>query len=146
MGPDLLLGRGHPFEEQSDQGQNKRRELMGVNAPVLPEYALSPLLDLCYAFHSLDCGLDQVAVVAYWDVSSFLEIDGRVLPRREEGGGVLNKTEILERPVGRTMIISFPAALRKALVHRTFRGLRFILLITEQASGIATGPRREEFT
>ena len=26
-----------------------------------------------------------------------------------------------------TMVISFPAALRNALVHRTFRGLRFIL-------------------
>jgi hypothetical protein len=52
--------------------------------------------------------------------------------------------ESLERPIGRTMIISFPAALRKALVHRTFRGLRFILLITEQASDIETGSRRED--
>jgi hypothetical protein len=79
MGPGLLLGYSHPFGGQSDQGQSKRRELISKNAPVLPEYTFPPLLDLCDAFHSLDRGLDQVAVVAYWDVSSLFEIDGRVL-------------------------------------------------------------------
>lgn len=57
---------------------------------------------------------------------------------------VFSKTASLERLVGRTIIISFPAALRKALVHRTFRGLRFILLITEQASAVATEPRSND--
>lgn len=53
---------------------------------------------------------------------------------------IVNDTEGLEGPIGRTMVISFPAALRKALVHRTLRGLRFILLITRQTSGVATRP------
>jgi len=96
-----------------------------VNAPVLPEHTFSPLLDLRDTFHSLDRGLEQVAVVANGYVSSFFEVDGRVLLER---GGFKRNEERLERSVGRTMVISFPAALRKALVHRTFRGLRFILL------------------
>jgi hypothetical protein len=39
------------------------------------------------------------------------------------------------------MVISFPAALRKALVHRTFRGLRFILLAAKQTSVVVTVPQ-----
>ena len=56
-----------------------------MNVPVLPEYTFPLLLDLRDTFHGLDGGLDQVAVVAYWDVSALFEIDGRVLPC--QGGG-----------------------------------------------------------
>jgi len=61
---------------KSDQGQSSHRKLIGVNLPVLPEYVLPPLLDICDTFHSLDRGLDQVTVVAHWDVSALFEIDG----------------------------------------------------------------------
>jgi hypothetical protein len=71
------------FKGKSNQGQSRRREQTGVDPPVLPEYALSPLLDLGYTLHSLDCGLDQVAVVAHWHVSSLFEVDGRVLLRQK---------------------------------------------------------------
>ena len=50
-----------------------------VSAPILPEHMFPPLLDLGDTFHGLHRGLDQVAVVAYWDVSALLELDGRVL-------------------------------------------------------------------
>ena len=50
-----------------------------MNTPVLPEHTLSPLLDLRDAFNGLDRSLDQVAVVAYWDISALFKIDGRVL-------------------------------------------------------------------
>lgn len=59
--------------------KRKHDELIGVNAPVLPEYTFPPLLDLRDTFHCLDRGLDQVAVVAYGYISSFFEFDGRVL-------------------------------------------------------------------
>lgn len=51
---------------------------------------------------------------------------------------VYNEMRGLEISGGRTMVISFPAALRKALVHRTFRGLRFILSTANQVLGAAT--------
>ena len=50
-----------------------------MDAPVLPEYMLPPLLDLGDTLHGLDRSLDQVAVVAYWYVSSLFEVDGGVL-------------------------------------------------------------------
>lgn len=50
-----------------------------VSAPLPPEHMFPPLLDLCDAFHRLDRGLNQVAVVTYRDVSALFKIDGRVL-------------------------------------------------------------------
>lgn len=79
MGPDLLLSCGHPSKGKSDQNRNGRRENVEVDLPVLPEHILPSLLDLRDTFHALDRGVDQVAVVAYRDISALLEIDGRVL-------------------------------------------------------------------
>ena len=73
---------------KSDQGQSKLRGPVGLDAPILPEYMFPPLLDLGDTLHSLDRGLDQVAVVAYWYVSPLFEINGRVLYRDTE---VLNR-------------------------------------------------------
>lgn len=61
------------------RGQSERLKLIGMNAPVLPEHMFPLLLDLCDTFHSLDRGLDQVAVVAHGHISSLFKVDGRVL-------------------------------------------------------------------
>ena len=83
---------------------------------------LSALLDLRNALHCLDRRLHQFSVVAYRDVATFLEVNCRVLKR------FIQYTSTQKKQLQLTIVISFPAALRNAFVHRTFRGLRFILL------------------
>ena len=73
LATDILI-KGNPIRNKGNTSSKA-----GVNAPVLPEYAFPPLLDLRDAFHSLDRGLDQVAVVAYWDISALFKVDGGVL-------------------------------------------------------------------
>lgn len=83
---------------------------------------LSPTFDLSHPFHCLERRLDELAVVTNWYVSSFLEVDCCVLQKSQcSGNEDEESSEVL------TMVISFPAALRNAFVHRTFRGFRFIL-------------------
>jgi hypothetical protein len=48
-------------------------------SPVLPESVLSPFLDLSYPFHRLESRLHKLAVVTNWDVSSFFELERRIL-------------------------------------------------------------------
>lgn len=60
--------------------------LLGDGHPVLPKYMLSLPLDLCNTFHGLDRCLDQVAVVAHWDVSALFEINGRIYSHFLSGG------------------------------------------------------------
>jgi hypothetical protein len=80
---------------------------------------LAALLDLRNPLHRLDCGLHQLAIIANRDVSPLFEVDSRILTQSQIRSRWLR--ELL------TMVISFPAALRKAFVQRTLRGLRFIL-------------------
>jgi hypothetical protein len=89
-------------------------------APVFPEGVLSPLANFAHPLHCLDCRLDEIAVVANRNIAAFLEFESRVLSFGQVGWGQ-------RRRYVRTMTISLPCALRKALVHRTLRGLRFIL-------------------
>ena len=86
---------------------------------MLPESTFTLLFDLRYTLHGLDRSLDELSVIPNGDIASFLELDGGILGRRETFGKLMEEA--------RTMVISFPAALRKALVHLTLRGFRFIL-------------------
>jgi hypothetical protein len=79
VGPGLLLGYSHPFERQLQSRSKEMRDIIETNVPLLPEHMLSLLFDLCDTFHSLDRGLNQIAVVAHGDISALFEIDGRVL-------------------------------------------------------------------
>ena len=89
---------------------------------MFPKCVLSALLDLRNALHCLDRRLHQFSVVAYRDVATFLEVNCRVLKC------FIQYTSTQKKQLQLTIVISFPAALRNAFVHRTFRGLRFILL------------------
>ena len=79
------------------------------------------LLDLRYPLHRLHRRLDQLAVVADGDVSPLLELNRGILGVFGWEGDCVGDEEV------RTMVISFPAALRNAFVQRTFLGFRFIL-------------------
>lgn len=87
---------------------------------------LPSLLDLSNPFHRLDRSLHQLAIVADGNVSALLEIDGSVLKIFKAYTHEHRYTML----VVLTMVISLPAALRKALVHRTLRGFRFILIVS----------------
>jgi len=112
----ILSDRNH--ERLSDQAGDQ-------DLPLLPECMFPALFDLSNPFHRLDRSLHQLAIVADGDISTLLEVDCSVLrtsntPSKQRQGH--------ETLVILTTVISFPAALRKALVHRTLRGLRFILI------------------
>ena len=79
------------------------------------------LLDLRYPLHRLHRRLDQLAVVTDGDVSPLLELNRGVLRVFGWKGDCVGDEEV------RTMVISFPAALRNAFVQRTFLGFRIIL-------------------
>ena len=98
----------------------ERRSSRG-NAPVLPESMLPLLLDLRYPLHRLHRRLDQLAVVPDGDVSPLLELNRGILGMFGWEEDCVGDEEV------RTMVISFPAALRNAFVQRTFLGFRFIL-------------------
>lgn len=93
--------------------------------PLPPECMFPALFDLSNPFHRLDRSLHQLAIVADRDISALLEIDCSIL---RTSNTLSKKGQGHEMPVILTTVISFPAALRKALVHRTLRGLRFILI------------------
>jgi hypothetical protein len=87
---------------------------------MLPESTFTLLFDLRYPLHSLDRGLDELSVIPNGDIASFLELDDLILGRSENFG------KLMEKEV-HTIVISFPAALREALVYPTLRGFRFIM-------------------
>ena len=100
-----------------------RRRINGkksMDIPVLEEGPLSACFDFSDSLHGLDRCLDQLPVISHWHISTFLEVDCRVL----ENSCV---KPWKRRVVSLTMVISLPAAFLKAFVHLTFRGLRFIL-------------------
>ena len=83
---------------------------------------LALLSDLSNPLHGLDRRLDELAVVAHRDISPLLKLERRVLKvYRTE----LSRYSSHQRTL--TIVISLPCAFRNALVHRTLRGLRFIL-------------------
>jgi hypothetical protein len=95
-----------------------------TNGPLLPECVLSALFDFSNTFHRFYGSLYKLAVVANWDVSALFEINGSVLEVCNINISLRTQCAISML----TMVISLPAAFRKAFVHRTFRGLRFILI------------------
>jgi hypothetical protein len=50
-----------------------------MRSPVFPEDMLSPLFNLSDPFHRLESRVHQFPIVSNRDISSFLEIDCRVL-------------------------------------------------------------------
>ena len=108
-------------------------------APVLPESPLPPGFDLGNSLHSLDGSRYQLPVVPDGNVSSLLELERGVL--RDSSELYKSRVHVVSERLSpcvnmyacvgerRTMVMSFPAAFRNALVHLTFRGFRFILKV-----------------
>ena len=84
----------------------------------------SPFLDLSYPVHCVESRMYKFAIITDGNVSSLFELYRRILVRNDISAMWYDKKECKG---SFTMVISFPAALRNALVHRTFRGFRFIL-------------------
>ncbi len=100
-----------------------RRRINGgksVNIPVLEECPFSACFDFSNSLYGLDRCMDQFSVISHWHISTFFEVNCRVL----ESGCIKFWTR---RVITLTMVISLPAAFLNAFVHLTFRGLRFIL-------------------
>ena len=87
---------------------------------MLPESVFSSFSNLAYSVHCFKGALNELTVVADWNVSSLLKLKCRVLER-------VFSIRISENRGTLTIIISFPAAFLNAFVQRTLRGLRFIL-------------------
>ena len=81
----------------------------------------SAFLDFSDALHGRNRSPYEFSVIANWNVSPLLKIDGRILQGERIGNRPESAHEFL------TMVISLPCALRNAFVHLTFRGFRFIL-------------------
>ena len=63
------------------KNQSRRRinEKKGVNIPVLEECPFSARFDFPNSLYGLDRCLDQFSVISHWHISTFLEVDCRVL-------------------------------------------------------------------
>lgn len=88
--------------------------------PVFPERMFPALLDFGNPLHGLYRCLYQLAIVAYRNISAFLEVDCWILWH-------FSAKPWYGRMRQHTIVISFPAAFLNAFVHLTLRGLRFIL-------------------
>ena len=71
----LFAACGHPEEPVKKTDKRKK----GVNIPVLEECPFSARFDFPNSLYGLDRCLDQFSVISHWHISTFLEVDCRVL-------------------------------------------------------------------